>query len=96
MTENNPRTVEDLINQDRIVYLVYTYIDFGNELINPILYADWKLADEDILKRKQDIKHEGHKNMGIRTIYLSPALGEYKTFSEYAAEDAKNVASSIS
>lgn len=83
------------MNKDRIVYLLYTYKDHDDAMINPILYADWELYARDLIVRIEDIKKQERNDLGIRTIYLSPPIGEYKSFTDIIMTENKMFKTSL-
>lgn len=78
------------IKDQKTVYLVYTYYEGKDGVWNPILYADHALAEEDSEFRVKELRKMPRnvgKKVGVRIAYLSPPIGDYKNFIDYATEE---------
>ncbi len=69
------------------VYMVYSYCEGKDAFWNPILYADFALAEADLESRVKEFREMKESKVGVRIAYLDPPLGEYKTFTDYAIEE---------
>jgi hypothetical protein len=76
-----------MTEEQKIVYMVYSYCEGKDGFWNPILYADFALAEADSESRVKELQTMNDSNVGVRIHYLAPPLGEYKSFTDYAIEE---------
>jgi len=64
------------IEKQKTVYLIYTYFEGNDGVYNPVLYADFCLAEAELIGR-------GKSGLHSRCVYLDPPIGEYKDFNDW-------------